>query len=42
MPEETGGQSKSLVRGLLILNLCSSSRSGLTLVEIADTTDLAV
>ncbi|MDC3032934.1 helix-turn-helix domain-containing protein [Litorivicinus sp.] len=41
MPEETGRQSKTLVRGLSILNACSSSRSGLTLVEFADTTDLA-
>ena len=41
MSEETSGQSKILVRGLSILNACSSSRSGLTLVEIADATDLA-
>ncbi len=41
MSEETSGQSKTLVRGLSILNACSSSRSGLTLVEIADVTDLA-
>ena len=41
MPEETGRQSKTLVRGLSILNACSSSRSGLTLVGFADTTDLA-
>ena len=41
MSEETSGQSKTLVRGLSILNACSSSRSGLTLVEIADATDLA-
>jgi IclR family acetate operon transcriptional repressor len=41
MSEETGGQSKTLVRGLSILNACSGSRSGLTLVEIADATDLA-
>ena len=36
MSEETGRQSKTLVRGL-----SSSSRSGLTLVELADTTDFA-
>jgi len=41
MSEETGGQSKTLVRGLSILNACSGSRSGLTLVEIADATELA-
>jgi IclR family acetate operon transcriptional repressor len=41
MSEETGGQSKTLVRGLSILNVCSSSRSGLTLVEIAEATALA-
>ena len=41
MSEETSGQSKTLVRGLSILNACSSSRSGLTLVEIADATDFA-
>ena len=41
MSEETRGQSKILVRGLSILNARSSSRSGLTLVEIADVTDLA-
>ena len=41
MSEDTGGQSKTLVRGLSILNACSGSRSGLTLVEIAEATDLA-
>ena len=41
MSEDAGGQSKTLVRGLSILNACSGSRSGLTLVEIADATDLA-
>ncbi|MEE2820241.1 MAG: IclR family transcriptional regulator [Pseudomonadota bacterium] len=41
MAEETGGQSKILVRGLSLLNGCSSSSSRLTLVEIADTTDFA-
>ena len=39
MPEETVGHSKTLVRS--ILNACSSSRTGLTLVEIADITSLA-
>ena len=41
MSEDAGGQSKTLVRGLSILNSCSGSRSGLTLVEIAEATDLA-
>ena len=41
MSEETGRQSKTLVRGLSNLNAFSSSRSGLTLVELADTTDFA-
>ena len=41
MSEDIGGQSKTLVRGLSILNVCSSSRSGLTLVEIAEATSLA-
>ena len=41
MSEDAGGQSKTLVRGLSILNACSGSRSGLTLVEIAEATDLA-
>ena len=41
MSEETGRQSKTLVRGLSNLNACPSSRSGLTLVELADTTDFA-
>ncbi|MEC8693553.1 MAG: IclR family transcriptional regulator [Pseudomonadota bacterium] len=41
MPEETGRQSKSLVRGSSILNVFSSSRSGLTRIESADTTDFA-
>ena len=42
MPEQTVGHSKTLVRGLLILNACSSSRTGLTLVEITDITSLAL
>ena len=42
MSENLSGQSKTLVRGLSILNACSSSRSGLTLVEIAGATSLAV
>jgi len=41
MSEQTSGQSKTLVRGLSILNACSGSRSGLTLVEIAEATELA-
>ena len=41
MSEDISGQSKTLVRGLSILNACSSSRSGLTLVEIAEVTSLA-
>lgn len=39
MSEDTDGQSKTLVCGLSILNACSGSRSGLTLVEITKTTD---
>ena len=35
------GQSKTLVRGLSILNECARSRGGLTLVEIAEATALA-
>ncbi|NBS11703.1 MAG: winged helix-turn-helix transcriptional regulator [Gammaproteobacteria bacterium] len=35
------GQSKTLVRGLSILNVCAKSRRGLTLVEIAEATELA-
>lgn len=40
MSEKTGGQLKTLVCGLSILNACSGSRSGLTLFEMADATDL--
>ena len=35
------GQSKTLVRGLSILNACAKSRRGLTLVEIAEATAMA-
>lgn len=41
MTDETGGQSKTLIRGLSILSACAGSRRGLTLVEIAEATDLA-
>lgn len=41
MSKNIDGQSKTLVRGLSILNACSSSRSGLTLVEISEATRLA-
>ena len=36
MSEETVGQFKKLGRGLLILKACSESRSGLNVVEIAE------
>ena len=41
MSDEQGGQSKTLVRGLSILRACATSRQGLTLVEIAEHTELA-
>ena len=41
MSEDHGGQSKTLIRGLSILTACADSRRGLTLVEIAEATDLA-
>jgi IclR family transcriptional regulator, acetate operon repressor len=41
MSEDQGGQSKTLIRGLSILSACADSRRGLTLVQIAEATDLA-
>ncbi len=41
MTDELGGQSKTLIRGLSILSACAASRRGLTLVEIAEVTELA-
>jgi Transcriptional regulator len=41
MGDEQAGQSKTLVRGLSILRACATSRHGLTLVEIAEHTELA-
>lgn len=41
MSEDHGGQSKTLTRGLSILTACADSRRGLTLVEIAEATELA-
>jgi hypothetical protein len=41
MSDDTGGQPKTLACGLSLLNACSRSWSGLTLVEIADAIDLA-
>lgn len=41
MRDEQGGQSKTLVRGLSMLRACATSRQGLTLVEIAERTELA-